>query len=100
MFTDTLVELFVTDLLPPGSKLKKFAQRPLMLLDELSSGNPAGRRRRLVLWHFEDQLKDVYKDFIEAVRVISTDSIEANKEKAIRALGTLLASHPEQEAVS
>lgn len=70
-----------------------------MLLDELSSGNPAGRRRRLLLWYFEDQLKDLYKEFIEAVRVISTDSVEANKEKAIKAMGTLLESHPEQEAV-
>lgn len=96
---DTLVELFTSDLLPPGSKLKTFAQRPLMLLDELSSGNPAGRRRRLVHWYFEDQLKDIYKGFIEAVRVIATEAVEANKEKAIRALGTLLASHPEQEAV-
>ncbi|XP_034244442.1 CCAAT/enhancer-binding protein zeta-like [Thrips palmi] len=95
---DTLVELFVSDLLPPDKKLKKFSQRPLMLLDKLSSGNPAGRRRRLVLWYFEDQLKDTYKVFLDAVRLISTDSVEANKEKAIKALGTLLGSHPEQEA--
>lgn len=93
------MELLITELLPPETKLKKFSQRPLALLEELSSGNPAGRRRRLVAWYFEDQLKDVYRSFIDSLKVIAGEAVEANKEKAVKAMAALLAAHPEQEAV-
>lgn len=96
---DTLVELFISDLLPPETKLKRFTQRPLSMLEELSSGNPAGRRRRLILWFFEDQLKDVYREFIDSLRTIAAEAVEANKEKAVKAMAALLEAHPEQEAV-
>lgn len=98
-FSDTLVELFVTDLLPPDRKLKTLSQRPLQLLDELSSGNPAGRRRRLIAWYFEDQLKSIFRDFVDSLRTIAGEAVESNKEKAIKAMAKLLESHPEQEGV-
>lgn len=96
---DLLAELFVTDLLPPDTKLRRFSQHPLTMLDELSSGNPAGRRRRLVAWYFEDQLKEAYREFVDSLRTIAGEAVEANKERAIKALATLLETHPEQEAL-
>lgn len=96
---DTLVELFTTDLLPPNQKLRWFSQRPLSMLDELSSGNPAGRRRRLVHWYFEDLLKTMYNEFLQSLKSLAGEAVDANKEKAIKAMAFLLESHPEQEAV-
>lgn len=92
-------ELFLQDLLKPEVKLKAFHQRPLSMLTELTSGNIVTKKRRLVLWYFEDQLKETYTSFVQALTKAAHDTVEATKEKAINAMYHLLCEHPEQEKV-
>ncbi|XP_039281140.1 LOW QUALITY PROTEIN: CCAAT/enhancer-binding protein zeta [Nilaparvata lugens] len=96
---DNLCELFVEDLLPPNRRLLPFHKQPLDRLPELCSGNATSRRRYLVLWAYEDQLKNNYSIFVQALNVIAKDDIEANKEKSVSALYHLLAARPELEDV-
>lgn len=95
----TLVELFLSDLLRPSQKLKPFYQRPLSLINELSSGNAVTRRKILSTWYFEDQLKELYTSFVLALNTIAHDTVDSNKEKAITAMYRLLEGNPEQEQV-
>lgn len=94
-----MTDLFVSDLLRPNQKLKAFHQRPLSLLNELSSGNAVTRRKLLSYWYFEDQLKETYTSFVLAVNKIAHDTVDSNKEKAITAMYKMLAGNPEQEKV-
>ncbi|XP_064211688.1 CCAAT/enhancer-binding protein zeta [Tribolium castaneum] len=94
---DTLTELFLSDLLRPDQKLKAFHQRPLALLQELSSGNAITRRKLLSNWYFEDQLKELYTTFVLALNNVAHDVLDNNKEKAISSMYKLLAGNPEQE---
>lgn len=98
-FLETLTELFLSDLLKPEAKLKPFHQKPLSLLSELSSGNAITRRKLLSFWYFEDQLKEIYTLFVQALNQVAHDTIDANKEKAISCMFKLLAGNPEQEKV-
>lgn len=98
-FVDTLAELFLSDLLKPNQKLKPFYQRPLSKLDELTSGNITARRKYLSIWYFEDQLKECYTSFVQALNTAAQDTVDANKEKAISAMFKLLVGNPEQEKV-
>lgn len=97
---ETLSELFLSDLLIPHRKLKPFHQRPLALLNEMSSGNAVTRRKLLSSWYFEDQLKETYTSFVLALNTVAHDTVDKNKEKAISAMYKLLAGNPEQEKVS
>lgn len=99
-FAETLTELFLSDLLRPDRKLKALHQRPLSLLNELSSGNATTRRKLLSYWYFEDQLKEIYTSFVLAINKIAHDTVDNNKEKAITAMYKLLAGNPEQEKVN
>lgn len=99
-FLDTLTELFLSDLLIPHRKLKVFHQRPLALLNEMSSGNAVTRRKLLSSWYFEDQLKETYTTFVLALNAVAHDTVDSNKEKAISAMYKLLAGNPEQEKVN
>ncbi|CAH0547490.1 unnamed protein product [Brassicogethes aeneus] len=94
---ETLMELFLSDILRPDEKLKPFHQKPLSLLNDLSSGNAITRRKILSLWYFEDQLKEIYTQFVLALNTAAHDSVDTNKEKAISAMYKLLAGNPEQE---
>ena len=47
--------------------------------------------------YFEDQLKQRYETFIEALQAITHDSIVAPKKKALSAIFDMLAGKPEQE---
>lgn len=88
------------ELLIPDGKLRAFHQRPLGVLNELSSGNTVTRRKYLCAWYFEDQLKEVYTTFVLALNTAAHDTVESNKEKAISAMYKLLAGNPEQEKVN
>ena len=99
LFSDTLCELFLSDLLPPYRKLKTFNQQPLSKLEELSSGNTVTRNKYLTLWYFEDQLKSVYNDFISMLTKLAFDTVEANKQKVITTMYKLLEGNPEMENV-
>nr|CAD7430130.1 unnamed protein product [Timema monikensis] len=96
---DTLTELFLGDLLPPNRKLRVFEACPLSLLDKLSGGNVATRQARLVSWYYEDQLKQLYHTFVEALNLVARDTVDNNKEKAVSAMFKLLSGNPEKEAL-
>ncbi|CAB3232649.1 unnamed protein product [Arctia plantaginis] len=94
---DALSELLVSELLIPDVKLRTLAQHPLGHLDEMTSGNKQARRNILKLWYYEDQLKELYGTYVEALNKFAHDSVEANKEKAVSAMSYLLMHHPERE---
>lgn len=97
--TETLTELFLSDLLKPNQKLAPFHTKPLSALQEMSSGNAIKRRKILSYWYFEDQLKEVFTAFVLALNRAAQDTVESNKEKAITAMFKLLCGNPEQEKV-
>lgn len=99
MVIDTLTDLFLSDLLRPNKKLRKFENCPLALLDKYSSGNHVSRKSRLMYWYYEDQLKQMYSTFITALQTAAHDTVDRTKEKAISAMYKLLAGNPEQEAI-
>eukprot|EP00058_Branchiostoma_floridae_P027830 XP_002613321.1 hypothetical protein BRAFLDRAFT_68288 [Branchiostoma floridae] len=80
---DTLKELWLSDLLPDGRKLKMFEQHPLSILPEITSGNQEGRRRRLIMWYYEDRVKQLYAEFISAIQTLAHDTVATNKSKAL-----------------
>lgn len=94
---ETLTELFLSDLLVPDRKLKLFHQRPLGKLNDLSSGNTKTRNKYLCHWYFEDQLKEAYTNFVQALNTTAHDSVDANREKAITSMTNLLIGNAEQE---
>ncbi|XP_045457344.1 CCAAT/enhancer-binding protein zeta [Melitaea cinxia] len=94
---DALSELLISELLIPDVKLRTFTQHPLDKIDEMTSGNKQARRNILKLWYYEDQLKELYGTYVEALNKFSQDSVEANKEKAVSAMSYLLMHHPERE---
>lgn len=96
---DALTELFLSDLLKPNKKLRAFYQRPLSILNTLTSGNAVSRKKNLSLWYFEDQLKEIYVSFVLALNNVAHDTVDSNKEKAITAMYKLLAGNSEQEQV-
>nr|CAD7404866.1 unnamed protein product [Timema poppensis] len=96
---DTLTELFLGDLLLPNRKLRVFEACPLSLLDKLSGGNVATRQARLISWYYEDQLKQLYHTFVEALNLVARDTVDNNKEKAVSAMFKLLTGNPEKEAI-
>ncbi|XP_049882086.1 CCAAT/enhancer-binding protein zeta isoform X2 [Pectinophora gossypiella] len=94
---DALSELLISDLLIPDTKLRTFEQHAVGHVDEMTSGNKQARRNILKLWHFEDQLKELYGSYVEALNKFAHDSVDANKEKAVSAMSYLLMHHPERE---
>ena len=72
--TDTLKELWASELLPERRKLKYLNQRPL---DRLSTSSSTGslthqQSTLLLLWFFEDQIKSRYVQFINTLQVLRT----------------------------
>ncbi|XP_061725077.1 LOW QUALITY PROTEIN: CCAAT/enhancer-binding protein zeta [Cydia pomonella] len=94
---DALSELLITDLLIPDVKLRTFEQHALGHVDEMTSGNKQARRNILKLWFYEDQLKELYGTYVEALNKFAHDSVDANKEKAVSSMSYLLMHHPERE---
>lgn len=97
MALDTVKELFLSELLPDDRKLRTFDQNPLTYVEKLASGNKDSRDRRLILWYFEDKLKEKYAEFIQGLETLCHDSVRAAKQKALTTVFVLLASKPEQE---
>lgn len=91
MAIDRIKDLFLADILPP-TKLRYFSQSVANLPQDEKS-----RRQALILAYFEDQIKFYYKQFIEAVEVMSHDTVVATKSSSINVLYHLLAGNPEQE---
>ncbi|KAL9954460.1 hypothetical protein ACROYT_G042001 [Oculina patagonica] len=98
---DMLKELWMTLLLPSDHKLKKFAQHPLTSLVEIvhKGGGWDERDRRLILWHFEELLKQRYKEFIEVLEKLLQDTLVNIRSKMLGTIFDLLSEKPEQEQV-
>lgn len=100
MFTETLTELFISDLLRPGGKkLLKFNKQPLSRLSELCENDNSLRRKRLCYWLFEDKLKSLYEQFVKLLNEAGHDSVTSNREKSVAAMLRLLLENREQEEV-
>ncbi|XP_060074659.1 CCAAT/enhancer-binding protein zeta-like [Ylistrum balloti] len=97
MAADTLRELFTSHLLPENRKLRQFHQFDLVAIETTSGGNKDTVDRKLILCWFESQLHNKYLDFINALDMMSKDTIQAAKQKAISTIYELLADKPEQE---
>ncbi len=94
---DALRELFVSFLLAPDRKLCDFKDRPFSKLRVLSGGNKDTRDRYLIVWLFEQKLKELYHKFFRALDEISKDTIENTKVKAMSVYLELLIANPELE---
>ncbi|XP_065202872.1 CCAAT/enhancer-binding protein zeta [Planococcus citri] len=95
---ETLTELFVSELLHPSKKLRKFSKQPLAHLAEICPDN-ATRREKLCNWLYEDKLKTLYEQYIKLLNDATHDSVQANREKAVGAMLKLLQCNREQENV-
>ncbi|OHS98800.1 hypothetical protein TRFO_01853 [Tritrichomonas foetus] len=78
-----------TKYLLPSRPLKSFEDQPLKTAKD--SG--------LCIFYFEDQLKRTYSEFIKNVEIMAKAHQQFIREPAIRALGELLRSAPENEQV-
>ncbi|XP_013145408.1 PREDICTED: CCAAT/enhancer-binding protein zeta [Papilio polytes] len=108
---DALSELFVSELLLPDLKLRKFEQHSLGHVDEMASGNKQTRRNILKLWYFEDQLKELYgcktHHHLKMLKLMLLTNIinklgdpsQAVASKVIYHLCQLLFNHPNMKAV-
>lgn len=94
---ETLADLFIEDLLRPQRKLRSFDRQPSAILNEISGGCNKSRRLRLISWIYEDKLKELYTEFINAVNKVAKDTIAVYRIKAVSVMYRLLSSHPEQE---
>ncbi|KAM9316709.1 CCAAT/enhancer-binding protein zeta [Gastrophryne carolinensis] len=97
MALDTLKDLLMSDLLPENRKLNKFVHHPFDKIEVLSSGNRDARDRRLILWYFEEQLKQHIAEFVKVLEVLTHDNLIATKTKALNVIHELLCSKPEEE---
>ncbi|KAK6911814.1 CCAAT-binding factor [Dillenia turbinata] len=86
-----LKELFVSSLLP-DRKLKNLIQRPVNKLPESKDGYSL-----LLLWYWEECLKQRYERFIYALEEASRDMLPILKDKALKTIYALLSSKSEQE---
>lgn len=88
---EALKELFISTLLP-DRKLKTLLQRPLNNVPETKDGYSL-----LLLWYWEDCLKQRYERFVFALEEASRDMLPALKDKALKIMYALLKSKSEQE---
>jgi len=97
MAAEALEDLFLNTLMPPDRKLLKLNQRPLALYED--SPEKTLSPRLLLLWLFEEILKDKYQSFIKKYLANTLkEGMESNKFFALRVSSTLLISCAEGEA--
>ena len=95
--SQALEDLFLHTFLPSDRKLLTMDQRPLHLFDDKKK---APSPRVLILWRFEELLKEKYLSFIrEYLSPTLRDGLELHKIFAIRSAATLLRSVPEGESL-
>lgn len=97
MALDTFKDLVLSDLLPDSRKLHTFAQHEFDKLEEISSGNKDARDRRLILWFFEERLKQLVSEFVKVLDMLTHDNLIATKAKALNVVSELLCNKPEEE---
>ncbi|KAM4771728.1 CCAAT/enhancer-binding protein zeta [Rhinophrynus dorsalis] len=97
MALDTFKDLLLSDLLPDNRKLHTFIQHPFDKLEAISSGNRDARDRRLLLWYYEEQLKQHVAEFVKVLESLSHDTLIATKAKSLNVAHELLCNKPEEE---
>lgn len=94
-------------LLPSDRRLRAFANQPLLEAAFNSVGNrwterdplPGGlQNSHLVLWAFENFVKDQYFEVLKILEVWCSDEIEFSRSRALTYVFELLKEKPEQEA--
>ncbi|OTF82148.1 CCAAT/enhancer-binding protein zeta-like protein [Euroglyphus maynei] len=100
MAIDTVRDLFIGDLLIPGQKLQSFEEiinsvdRDFLLHTDSFD---IYRRKFLLITHVEDQIRSLYRRFLEQLVQCSHDTLDTLKMKSIRTLFDLFVNNPEQE---
>ncbi|CAD6197666.1 unnamed protein product [Caenorhabditis auriculariae] len=95
-----LEDVFLNHFLPPQRKLLTFSNRPLADLTQLSSGNDRSRRKILLLWAFENDVKTMYQQFLQSLAEIISRPLEDVSKRAVRAVANCLIERPEAENVA
>lgn len=103
----SLKDLFAQgSLLPSNRKLYPFSAQPALIaafknVSSWRTGNrlPSGlEEKHLIVWMFEDWLKEQYFEIMKILEVWCNDEIEFSKSKAISFVYELLKEKPEQES--
>ncbi|CAO4380796.1 unnamed protein product [Caenorhabditis nigoni] len=92
-----LEDVFINHCLPENRKLIPFSKRALKELTELSSGNNRSRRKILLMWAFEHELKILYQQFIETLVEIIKRPLEEVIKRSLKTLANCLMGRPESE---
>ncbi|OAX82919.1 hypothetical protein ACJ72_02726 [Emergomyces africanus] len=104
----SLKDLFAQGTLLPGDRrLKSLANQPALLVafegipSNWTSSNPLPRgleRSHLIVWAFEDFLKEQYFEVLKILEIWCNDEIEFSRSKAVSYVYELLKEKPEQES--
>ena len=104
----SLKDLFAQGtLLPSDRRLKSLANQPALLaaFEKISpkwtsaDGLPEGlERSHLIMWAFEDFLKEQYFEILKILEVWCNDEIEFSRSRAVSYVYELLKEKPEQES--
>ena len=85
---DSMKDLFINSILP-DRKLKYFRDQPITAKGVTD--------KHLVLWFFEDSIKKLYFEFLQALEDLSKDPLVHIKNKVLQYIHDLLLAKPEQE---
>ncbi|PAV71521.1 hypothetical protein WR25_24804 [Diploscapter pachys] len=91
-----LEDVFLNVYLPPERKLVTFSSRPLSSLKDHPKDDQK-RKKSLILWIFEHQLKLIYEKFIRALGNCAGGNVEDLNKKSLKTILNLLAERPEGE---
>ncbi|KAL3118657.1 hypothetical protein niasHT_006485 [Heterodera trifolii] len=95
--TKALKDIFLHELLPPKRKLLTMAQRPLEQWVNPTANNKSEADKRLLMWHFEAELKQLYHQFFEGLQCLAGNTAEGVALAGCQDIAELLAERPEQE---
>ena len=101
MVGNAMLDLFVNNLLPKDRKLFAMAQRPLAkYVQEQGSRSPPATLspRVLLLWRYEELLKQRYSSFVSLISTWLSDNIDSTKKFALHTTVELLCAAPENES--
>ncbi|XP_071512125.1 CCAAT/enhancer-binding protein zeta-like [Diadema antillarum] len=94
---DAVKRLFLEELLPSNRKLKLFSQHSFEDLERKCGSDRAKRDKQILMYFFEDQLKQKYSMFLDIIEKMLQDTLSAIKGKALSACYELLVNRPEEE---
>ncbi|XP_063959012.1 CCAAT/enhancer-binding protein zeta-like isoform X2 [Lytechinus pictus] len=94
---DAAKRLFLEELLPSNRKLKTFAQHSFEELEKKCGKDRQSRDKQVLLWFFEDQLKQKYGSLIDLIEKMLQDTVSAIKAKALSCCYELIVNRPEEE---